>query len=180
MAADDHGRIDGLVNNAGIAMRARLGEITLEELERVTAVNVTGALLGIQATAPLMRRGGSIVNVSSFAGLVGSHAVGYTISKWGIRGLSRTASLELGPKGIRVEHDLPRLHRDADDRERPPAFRLANIEGTPLGRGRTARGRRTARRVPDLGRVVVHQRRRDRGRRRPDAPTAGASTCRTP
>ena len=64
----EHGRVDGLVNNAGIAMRTRLMEITLEELQQVMAVNVTGALLGIQALTPLMTGGGSIVNVSSIAG----------------------------------------------------------------------------------------------------------------
>jgi 3alpha(or 20beta)-hydroxysteroid dehydrogenase len=129
-----YGRIDGLVNNAGIAMRARLGEISLEELEQVTAVNVTGALLGIQATAPLMRRGGSIVNISSIAGLGGYHAVGYTISKWGIRALSRTASLELGPKGIRVNTILPGYIETPMTARAPAAFRAANIEDTPLGR----------------------------------------------
>jgi 3alpha(or 20beta)-hydroxysteroid dehydrogenase len=82
-----HGCVDGLVNNAGIAMRLRLAEIGLDDLERVMAVNVSGALLGIQTLAPLTGPGGSIVNVSSVAGMLGYHAVGYTISKWGIRAL---------------------------------------------------------------------------------------------
>jgi 3alpha(or 20beta)-hydroxysteroid dehydrogenase len=74
----------------------------LADLERVMAVNVNGALLGTQTITPLMGGGGSIVNVSSVAGLLGYRAVGYTISKWGIRALSRVAGLELGPRGIRV------------------------------------------------------------------------------
>ena len=57
----------------------------LADLERVMAVNVNGALLGTQTITPLMGGGGSIVNVSSVAGLLGYHAVGYTISKWEIR-----------------------------------------------------------------------------------------------
>jgi 3alpha(or 20beta)-hydroxysteroid dehydrogenase len=64
---EHHGRVDGLVNNAGISLRLRLEEITLAELDRVMAVNVHGALLGIHALAPLMPSGGSIVNVSSVA-----------------------------------------------------------------------------------------------------------------
>ena len=65
----EHGRVDGLVNNAGIAMRDAPDGDQARGLERVMAVNVTGALLGIQTLAPLMPGGGSIVNVSSIAGV---------------------------------------------------------------------------------------------------------------
>lgn len=129
-----HGRVDGLVNNAGIALRDRLEEITLAELDRVMAVNVHGALLGIQALAPLMPSGGSIVNVSSVAGLVAYHAVGYAISKWGIRALSRVASLELGPRGIRSNAIFPGFIETPMTATAPEAFRRANVEATPLGR----------------------------------------------
>lgn len=131
---ESHGRVDGLVNNAGIALRLRLEEITLAELDRVMAVNVHGALLGIQALAPLMSSGGSIVNVSSVAGLVGYHAVGYTISKWGIRALSRVASMELGPRGIRSNAIFPGYIETPMTATAPEAFREANLEVTPLGR----------------------------------------------
>jgi 3alpha(or 20beta)-hydroxysteroid dehydrogenase len=129
-----YGRVDGLVNNAGISLRRRLGEITLAELDRVMAVNVQGALLGIQALAPLMPTGGSIVNVSSVAGLFGHNAVGYTISKWGIRALSRVASLELGPRGIRSNAIFPGYIETPMTASAPEAFRRANVEATPLGR----------------------------------------------
>jgi 3alpha(or 20beta)-hydroxysteroid dehydrogenase len=129
-----YGRVDGLVNNAGIALRLRLGEITLAELDRVMAVNVHGALLGIQALAPLMPPGGSIVNINSVAGLVGYHAVGYTISKWGIRALSRVASMELGPRGIRSNAIFPGYIETPMTASAPEAFRRANVEATPLGR----------------------------------------------
>jgi 3alpha(or 20beta)-hydroxysteroid dehydrogenase len=130
----EHGRVDGLVNNAGIAMRARLLEITREELEHVLAVNVTGGLLGIQALAPLMGAGASIVNISSAAGLTGYHGVGYAISKWGVRGLSRSASLELGPRQIRVNTIHPGFIETPMTASAPEAFRGANVRGAPLGR----------------------------------------------
>jgi len=129
-----HGHVDGLVNNAGIALRLRLGEITLAELERVMAVNVHGALLGIQALSPLMPPGSSIVNVSSVAGLVGYHAVGYTISKWGLRALSRVASLELGSRGIRSNAIFPGYIETPMTASAPESFRSANIEAAALGR----------------------------------------------
>jgi 3alpha(or 20beta)-hydroxysteroid dehydrogenase len=129
-----YGRVDGLVNNAGIVLRLRLTEITLAELSRVMAVNVDGALLGIQALSPWMPPGGSIVNVSSVAGLLGYHAVGYTISKWGIRALSRVASLELGPRGIRSNAIFPGYIETPMTASAPAAFRQANVEITSLGR----------------------------------------------
>jgi 3alpha(or 20beta)-hydroxysteroid dehydrogenase len=132
--ADRHGRVDGLVNNAGIAMRARLTDITLAELDRVMAVNVAGPLLGIQSMAPLMGAGGSIVNVASAAAVMAYHAVGYTISKWGLRGLSRVASLELGSRGIRVNTILPGYIETPMTASAPEAFRIANVEAASLGR----------------------------------------------
>src|SRR3954470_12026255 len=66
-----HGCIHGLVNNAAITDRTRLADVTRDDLERVLAVNLIGPLLGIQALAPLMTDGGSIVNVSSIAGITG-------------------------------------------------------------------------------------------------------------
>jgi len=131
------GRVDGLVNNAGIPFRARLEEVTLEEFERVIAVNLSSALLGIQATLPLMGRGGSIVNVSSAAGLTGHYSVAYTVSKWGLRGLSRVASMELGPRGIRVNTIFPGFIETAMTASAPDVFRTANIREVPLGRTAT-------------------------------------------
>jgi 3alpha(or 20beta)-hydroxysteroid dehydrogenase len=134
LRAEHRATVHGLVNNAGIAMRDRLLDIAPAELDRVMRINVTGALFGIQALLPLMPSGGSIVNVSSVAGLVGYHAVGYGISKWGIRGLSRTASMELGPRGIRVNAIFPGYIETPMTASAPAAFRRANIEATPLGR----------------------------------------------
>jgi len=130
----EHGRLDGLVNNAGIPLRARVDEVSLDDWNRVLAINLTGTLLGVQTAARLMHDGGSIVNVSSIAGLTGHFAAAYTVSKWGVRGLSRVASMELGPRGIRVNTIFPGYIETPMTASASPAFLVANVEATPLGR----------------------------------------------
>ncbi len=132
--AETYDDVHGLVNNAGIPFRARLQELELADWDRVIGINLTGTLLGIQTVAPLMPAGGSIVNVSSIAGLSGHYAAAYTVSKWGVRGLSRVASLELGDRGIRVNTVLPGYIETAMTASAPEWFRAANIDQTPLGR----------------------------------------------
>jgi 3alpha(or 20beta)-hydroxysteroid dehydrogenase len=132
--ADKFGRVNGLVNNAGIPFRARLAEIARADWERVLSVNLTGALLGIQAVLPHMGRGGSIVNVGSAAALTAHYPVAYTVSKWGLRGLSRVASMELGPRGIRVNSIHPGFIDTPMTASAPPAFRESNLLQIPLGR----------------------------------------------
>jgi 3alpha(or 20beta)-hydroxysteroid dehydrogenase len=131
---ETHGRVDGLVNNAGVTWRARLGEVTVADWERVHRVNVTGALLGVQHLAPLMPPGSSIVNVGSAAGLTGHYPVAYTASKWALRGLSATACTELGRAGIRVNTVHPGFIETPMTASAPAAFRDANNAQTPLGR----------------------------------------------
>lgn len=133
-AGERFGRVDGLVNNAGIPMRARLPEITLADWERALSVNLTGPLLGIQAVLPLMSEGGSIVNVGSAAALTAHYPVAYTVSKWGLRGLSRVASMELGPRGIRVNSIHPGFIDTPMTASAPAAFRESNLLQIPLGR----------------------------------------------
>jgi 3alpha(or 20beta)-hydroxysteroid dehydrogenase len=132
--AAEHGRVDGIVNNAGIPFRDRLEEVSIADWDRVLAINVTGPLLGIQTVAPLMSAGGSIVNVSSVAGLTAHFGVAYTTSKWALRGLSKVASLELGPRGIRVNTICPGYIETPMTASASPAFRETNIRETPLGR----------------------------------------------
>lgn len=134
VAEGKYGRIDGLVNNAGITRRPRLLEATPEDMRAVADVNVTGALLGIQACAPLMGQGGSIVNVGSVAALTGHYPVAYTASKWGLRGLSTAAATELGPRGIRVNTVHPGFIETPMTASARPEFRAANLAETPLGR----------------------------------------------
>jgi len=126
--------VHGLVNNAGIPLRSRLGEVSLADWNRVFAVNVTGPMLGIQALAPMMGPGSSIVNVGSLAAVTGHAAVAYTSSKWALRGLSKTASLTLGAGGIRVNLVNPGFIETPMTDAAPAVFRDANITNTPLGR----------------------------------------------
>ena len=93
-----------------------------------------GPLLGIQALTPLMRAGGSIVIVGSVAALTGHYPVAYTASKWALRGLAKAASLELGPRGIRVNTVHPGYIETPMTASAAPAFRAANVAETPLGR----------------------------------------------
>ncbi|MEU0112248.1 SDR family oxidoreductase [Streptomyces bobili] len=129
-----YGQVHGLVNNAGVTWRARIGEVRAEDMARVHAVNVTGPLLGIQHLAPLMPAGASVLNVGSSAALTAPYPVAYTTSKWALRGLSRTAALELGRRGIRVNTIHPGYIETEMTASAAPAFRETNIRETPLGR----------------------------------------------
>jgi 3alpha(or 20beta)-hydroxysteroid dehydrogenase len=133
IAARD-GRLDGLVNNAGIASRDRLPDVDLAAWHRALDVNVTGPLLGMQTLRPLMDAGASIVNVVSIAGLGGHVAAAYTTSKWALRGLSRVAALEFGEAGIRVNAIFPGLVDTPLMAGASPAFGTAAVAETPLGR----------------------------------------------
>lgn len=128
-------RVKGLVNNAGITHRVRIGEVDRAEWDHVLAVNVTGAMLGIQALLPLMGPGASIVNVGSAAGLTGHYTAAYTTSKWALRGLTHTAVTELGPRGIRVNAVHPGYIRTEMTASAPASFLDANTAISPLGRG---------------------------------------------
>ncbi len=108
--------------------------MALEDWNRVLAVNATGPLLGIQAVLDRMPAGGSIVNVCSLAALTGHYTAAYTASKWALRGLSRTASLELGERGIRVNAVFPGYIDTPMTASAPPAFRAASERAASLGR----------------------------------------------
>lgn len=98
----------GLVNNAGITgPRNTVTHTLLQDWERVMQVNLTGAMLGIRRLAPLMPAGGAIVNISSTVGMAGYYSAAYSTSKWALRGLTRSAALELAPAGVRVNCVCP-------------------------------------------------------------------------
>jgi len=104
------GRLDVLVNNAGIFRHAPIGEMPPDEFRRVIDVNLVGCWLGVHhAVAPMTAAGGgSIVNVSSIEGFVGAAGLSaYSASKFGIRGVTKAAAQELGHVGIRVNSVHP-------------------------------------------------------------------------
>lgn len=126
--------VKGLVNNAGVTSRIRIGAVDRADWDRVLAVNVTGPMLGIQALLPFMKEGASIVNIGSAAGVTGHYTAAYTASKWAIRGLSHSCATELGPRGIRVNLVNPGYIETEMTASAPPAFRDANIAVSPLHR----------------------------------------------
>ena len=110
VALDAFGRLDGLVNNAAVLWMGAIEHTPAAEMERVLRVNLLGTLLGTKAVIPALRAagGGSIVNVTSIEALGGMNSVGaYSASKWGARGFTKSAAIELGRDGIRVNCICP-------------------------------------------------------------------------
>ena len=106
-----HGRLDIVVNNAGVAPMARLVNATSDDWDRTIAINQTGVFYGMRAGARAMidaGGGGSIVNISSIAGLQGMFgSMAYGASKWAVRGMTKIAAKELGKHRIRVNSVHP-------------------------------------------------------------------------
>jgi len=139
-ALDAHGRVDVLVNNAGVFLAAPLAETSLADFQRVIDVNVTGVFLGMRALAPVMseRRAGSIINVSSVAGLMGSpYLTAYAASKWAVRGMTKVVAKEVARFGVRVNSVHPgQIDTDMNTRQREKTPELIDrlIRGIPLQR----------------------------------------------
>jgi 3alpha(or 20beta)-hydroxysteroid dehydrogenase len=109
-AVDTLGGVHILVNNAGILRFAALPDMPLEDYMRIVNINQVGTFLGMRAVStPMMAvGGGSIVNISSIEGLAGMpYLTAYTSTKFAIRGMTKVAALELGPKNIRVNSVHP-------------------------------------------------------------------------
>jgi NAD(P)-dependent dehydrogenase (short-subunit alcohol dehydrogenase family) len=142
----DHGGVDILVANAGIEGKiAPLIDQTDEDFDRLMGVNLKGVWYGIKYAAPMIgqRGGGSIVLMSSVAGLIGSPGLGvYVASKHAVIGLMKTAAIELGPLGIRVNTINPgpidtRMMRSLESQAAPgapEAVKAAFTAQVPLGR----------------------------------------------
>jgi 3alpha(or 20beta)-hydroxysteroid dehydrogenase len=107
---DNFGKVDVLVNNAGILRFAALPDMPLEDFMRIVNINQVGTFLGMRAVSKHMiaARSGSIVNISSVEGLAGmAMLTAYTGTKFAIRGMTKAAAIELGPQGVRVNSVHP-------------------------------------------------------------------------
>ncbi len=102
------GPVNVLVNNAGISMSKSIADMSVDEYKKIIDINQVSVFIGIKAVLPSMQKaeGGSIVNISSMNGIVGG-AVGYTDSKFAVRGLTKAAALQVGHLGIRVNSVHP-------------------------------------------------------------------------
>ncbi|MFF7470873.1 SDR family oxidoreductase [Streptomyces sp. NPDC008092] len=145
-AKQAYGRLDGLVNNAGILRFNALVDTPLEEFMQVVQVNQVGCFLGMKTVAPELDDGGTIVNTASYTALTGMAAVGtYAATKHAVLGLTRVAALELADRRIRVNAICPgaidtamsnpaRLDPTADPAEMSRALDELYRKLVPLGR----------------------------------------------
>ncbi|MEV4734731.1 glucose 1-dehydrogenase [Saccharopolyspora sp. NPDC049426] len=132
-----HGRIDVLVNNAGIITYESAHELSTDSWEHVVAVNQTGVWLGMREVIPMMRSvgGGSIINVSSIwgsAAVAGAHA--YHATKGAVRNMSKSAAISYAREGIRVNSLHPGLVSTPLTDAQDPAINEAVVDRTPMGR----------------------------------------------
>ncbi len=165
------GPFDALVNAAGLARVAPLAEITSKGWDLLIDVNLTGAFNVLRAAIPHLTDGAAIVIISSIdSELPVSGLAHYCASKAGVEALSRSAALELGPRGIRCNVVAPGRRADAADGAlRRPAGGLARVHvADPAGPARRARRRRGRRDVPRLARRPLDHRRPHPGGRRPE------------
>jgi NAD(P)-dependent dehydrogenase (short-subunit alcohol dehydrogenase family) len=138
-----HGRIDVLVNNAGIVKNyGPVHETDAESWERVLAVNLTGSFIGMQAVLPAMRKAGkgSIINFSSIWGNVGvPGAAAYNAAKGGVRNMTKNAAVTYAKENIRVNSVHPGLIRTPLVMAQPDEMNAGIIGQTPMGRMGTPR-----------------------------------------
>ena len=135
-----YGKLDVLVNNAGIGGGNRIEDTTLADWERIMAVNSTGVFLGTRAVIPAMRRagGGSIVNISSQLGLVGTDnsSPQYQASKGSVRLLTKATAIQYAKDGIRANsvHPGPIVTAMTERRRADPETYRLTVSRIPLGR----------------------------------------------
>lgn len=132
---ESHGRIDGLINNAGIFKIDGALDNDEDTFRQIIDVNQFGVMHGIKIVAPLMveQGGGSIVNISSVAGMRGIGALSYSTSKWAVRGMTKVAAKEMAPMGVRVNSVHPGLiDTDMFQQVGVPADQVGAV--VPMGR----------------------------------------------
>lgn len=131
------GRIDVLINNAGITRDARLDQMSVEQFDLVIDVNLRGVFHGAQAVLPAMLAAGrgSIINTSSVVGLHGNYGqTNYAAAKAGVIGMTKTWARELGPKGIRVNAVAPGFITTPMTAAVPQKVAEKMVAGVPLQR----------------------------------------------
>ena len=132
------GPISVLINNAGVVLNKNIQQTSLEDFETVLRINTIGPFLGIEAVLPsmLQHRKGSIINISSIAGLVGfTNCIAYVASKYALRGMTKTAALELAKEGIRVNSIHPGVIKTPMIMGNDIADQVDQISaGIPMGR----------------------------------------------
>ncbi|MEV7183337.1 glucose 1-dehydrogenase [Kitasatospora sp. NPDC093102] len=136
-AVAEFGAVHGLVNNAGISTGTLLVEESVEHFRKVLDINLTGVFIGMKTVVPALRAagGGSIVNISSAAGLMGlALTAGYGASKWGVRGLSKIGAVELGTERIRVNSVHPGMTYTPMTASVGIRRGEGNYPNTPMGR----------------------------------------------
>jgi 3-oxoacyl-[acyl-carrier protein] reductase len=139
-ALDRFGRLDLLVNNAGVTRDGYIAKLTESDFDLVVDTSLKGAWLGTRAVAPLFRRqqAGAIVNISSLSGKVGNPGqTNYSAAKAGLVGLTKAAAKELGPSGVRVNAVQPGLVRTAMTLAMKPEIFAAKEAEVPLARAGT-------------------------------------------
>ena len=143
-AINRYGRLDVLVNNAGILIRKGIEDTTGEDWDRIMAVNAKGTFFGIKSAIPALRQagGGSIINISSTAGLVASPSGSgsYTATKGAVRLLTKSTAIQYAREGIRCNsvHPGPIDTEMIQDTLTDPAMLAERMERLPLGRVGTA------------------------------------------
>ncbi|MDB5770428.1 MAG: NAD(P)-dependent oxidoreductase [Burkholderia sp.] len=132
----EDGTLNGLVNNAGVSHRFGIVDTSIEDWKRVMDINLSSVFYGMKSLAPLLAKagGGSIVNVSSIAGMMGYFAAAYGASKWGVRGLSKTGALEFAGQHIRVNSLHPGLVETPLLLSGSPQFVTESLKAVPAGR----------------------------------------------
>ncbi len=139
-AVDTYGKLDVLLNNAGILIRKNIEETTEDDWDRIFAVNAKGVFLGTKAAIPAMRDagGGSIINISSTAGLVGSPngSASYTATKGAVRLFTKSTAIQHAREGIRCNsiHPGPIETDMIADTLNDPANMALRMQRLPLGR----------------------------------------------
>lgn len=130
------GGLDILVNNAGIIIRKSLAQTSKTEWDRAMSINVAGVFLGMQHCRPLLaaKAPSAIVNISSTAGIIAHGDPSYTASKWAVRGLTKSAALELSADGIRVNSVHPAMIATPLTFAAPKGHMEANRAVIPMGR----------------------------------------------